>query len=147
MNTDNQAQAIEMRISSRLDQVSLLSVCARAIAILNNFSEKQCSEIELAVTEAVTNVIEHAYKADESQPIIMKLNNTADEMVIEVMDQGVTPPETLLKSAKTGFAELPDNIYKIDESGRGLTLILTMMDEVEIVTRDNWNIFRMKKFC
>jgi anti-sigma regulatory factor (Ser/Thr protein kinase) len=64
MNTGNQAQAIEMRISSRLDQVSLLSVCARAIAILNNFSEKQSSEIELAVTEAVTNVIEHAYKEE-----------------------------------------------------------------------------------
>jgi serine/threonine-protein kinase RsbW len=147
MNTGNQTQAIEMRISSRLDQVSLLSVCARALAILNNFSEKQSSEIELAVTEAVTNVIEHAYKEDESQPIIMRLNTTADEMVIEVIDQGITPPETLLKSAKTDFAELPDDIYKIDENGRGLTLILTMMDEVEIDLQDNWNIFRMKKFC
>ena len=103
--------------------------------------------VVMSVDEAVVNVIEHAYKEDESQPIIMRLNTTADEMVIEVIDQGITPPETLLKSAKTDFSELPDDVYKIDENGRGLTLILTMMDEVEIDLQDNWNIFRMKKFC
>ncbi|TNF94374.1 MAG: ATP-binding protein [Gammaproteobacteria bacterium] len=145
MNKSKQLRMIEMRINSGVEQISQLSVSSRALALLNNFSEKQSSEIELAVNEAVTNVIEHAYEEDETRPIIMKLNFTNDEMIIEILDQGIAAPEKLLQSAKKEFADLPDDPNEIDEGGRGLTLMLNLMDEVEIKTDDNWNILRMKK--
>jgi serine/threonine-protein kinase RsbW len=145
MNNKQDKQMIEMRITSRLDQVSLLSVCTRAVALLHGFSEKQTSEIELAVNEAVTNIIKHAYLEDDTRPILMRLILSTREVSIEVMDQGDPPPDTMLHEAKPDFSDQPDDISLVDEGGRGLTLMKHMMDGLEMDTLDDWNIIRMTK--
>ena len=87
--------------------------------------EKDClSEVQVALTEACTNVFQHAEQGDTYEVVI----NVGDEyMTVDVIDSG------------TGFgqrmavAELPD---ASSESGRGAALMLaftdhTAFDEVE----------------
>lgn len=78
--------------------------------------------IEMALTEALANVIAHAYDGDESKPIQLCLELHADRCEIEIVDFGApfdeatyTPPD--LTEAQTG--------------GYGVHLIGELMDEVE----------------
>lgn len=45
--------------------------------------------VALAVTEAVTNVVRHAYPASEGTVILRAAEDSADELVVAVTDQGV----------------------------------------------------------
>ncbi len=94
------------------------------------------SEIELAVTEAVSNVIRHAYKGDRSQQVIVEVSTGEDDLVVEVIDQG-PPPDGL-----------PDNEPDLENPGSGgygLYLMRTVMDEVEWTRQPRGNVLRLRR--
>jgi serine/threonine-protein kinase RsbW len=78
--------------------------------------------IEMAVTEALANVIAHAYGGDESQPINLSLQLHADRLELEIVDFG----EPFDESTYTA----PD-FTKARPGGYGVHLITELMDEVE----------------
>ncbi len=122
-----------------------MSACARAIADLDHFPETTCADIELAITEAVTNCIEHAYQYDETKPVLMSIELADEGLLIEISDQGDSVPVELLDSAADAFADIPDDITQVAEGGRGLGLITALMDLVEVERQNGWNVMRLKK--
>lgn len=145
MKHDNLHQQIELNITSQLENVSLVSTCVHALALMKKFSPAQASGIELSVNEAVTNCIRHAYQDNKFRPVRVRVFIGQDKMTLEVMDQGQKPPENLLKSIPLDFDDITMDIADIPESGRGLTLIINLMDSVETDSQENWNILRMTK--
>jgi serine/threonine-protein kinase RsbW len=78
------------------------------------------SDIELALTEAVTNVLDHAGGTEEYE-VVAGIHG--DRCTIEVIDRGV------------GFEPEPDRPepHQEAEEGRGLLLMKAVADRVEVV--------------
>ncbi len=93
--------------------------------------------IEMALTEALANVITHGYAGDESQRIDLFLELHADRCEIEIVDFG----EPFDESAYTA----PD-LTEARVGGYGVHLIEELMDEVErTATPDGGTRLRLVK--
>jgi serine/threonine-protein kinase RsbW len=81
------------------------------------------SDVELAVSEACTNVLKHA--SDDEDEYEVQVQISPEECRIEVADKGEgADPETL---ARTGGLE--------DEGGRGIQLMRALVDQLHFVAR------------
>ena len=130
----------EIRIKNNLDE----------IAILANFVEELCSElalpaevtmnINLALEEAVANVIMYDYPWEEEHEILLKVSDTNEQLIFLLTDKG-------LSFDPTQVAEV-DLTLPIEErpiGGLGIFLIRSIMNEVTYQRLDNENQLIMKK--
>lgn len=104
------------------------------------FKKQEVADIRLAVDEAYTNIIKHAYKNDEQKSVDIKLGYNGDTFWISLLDTGdAFDPKNYSK---------PDVRQKIKEKKRGgvgVYLIRKLMDDVEYHTRGSVNEIRMTK--
>jgi len=112
-----------IRISINSDPVYLkvLRAAMDEIADLAGFSRKECAKIILAVDEACSNVIRHAYHNVEGQPIYVTCRITPIKLEIVIVDLG-EPAD--IKSIK------PRPLDELRPGGLGVHIIRTVMDEV-----------------
>lgn len=104
------------------------------------FDEKTISDIRLAVDEACTNIIKHAYQFDESKNVEIKLGFKDNRIWISLIDRGDTfNPELYSKP------DIQKQMKNKKRGGVGVFLIRQLMDEVEYLKRDNKNEIRMYK--
>jgi anti-sigma regulatory factor (Ser/Thr protein kinase) len=109
------------------------------------FSEPECRAVVLAVDEALTNIIRHAYKGNTERPIMATFRRVqagrggareeAFEIVLE--DRGVTVDRAQL----CGRA-----LEDVRPGGLGLHFIRESVDEVEFRRRSGKNQLRLVKF-
>ncbi len=100
------------------------------VAARYGLSEKERFDLKLAVTEAVTN----ALKGDTAQPVDVIVAADAEALEIEVTDRGVFSP---VRAALHRGQEA--------ESGRGVALMLALMDDVEFERTDAGTRVRLRK--
>ena len=131
--------------TTRLVLPSHIEAVADAAAAVTDFirncgvSEEAAFGVEMAVREAVTNAMVHGNHEDESKLVEVIFNCHANELEVEIRDQG------------EGFdpATVPDptnaeNLLKT--SGRGIFLMRTFMDQIEWVNRpEGGTMVRMSK--
>ena len=83
------------------------------------YSDAFATEIELASSEAITNIIKHAYHGNQGS-VHVEIRLDEDGMVLSFIDQG-TPFD---------LSEIPEPNYDlIQESGYGISIIRQIMDE------------------
>jgi anti-sigma regulatory factor (Ser/Thr protein kinase) len=122
---------IQLSIDSQLDQVCLLRTAVRAIAAELGFDESTCLEIQLGVTEAVNNIIEHAYHFHPERRVAVDIDGGPDSLDLRITDDGAPLPlDELAKAFREGspFPELSDS--EQSDRGRGLWIIRQTMDAV-----------------
>jgi anti-sigma regulatory factor (Ser/Thr protein kinase) len=115
------------------------------LAAMLGFSEAECRAVVLAVDEALTNIIRHAYLGDAERPIEasfrrihVSLDGRArDALEIVLEDRGVTA-----NSKKMCGRALED----VRPGGLGLHFIRESMDTVEFSRRKGRNQLRLVKF-
>ena len=92
------------------------------------FSEENIHRIELAVDEASTNVIRHAYKNSKKNQKFLSVEVTThqDRLEIDVIDSGKG-----FDPAQVKTPEMDVYLQKMKRGGLGLYLIKTLMDKVE----------------
>jgi serine/threonine-protein kinase RsbW len=96
--------------------------CARSAG----FNDADIYAIQLAVDEAATNIIEHAYKGNEPGDIDLKCEPIRDGIKIVLSDHGRPfDPDSLPEPT------LNVPIEELKPRGLGVFLIRQMMDEVE----------------
>lgn len=104
------------------------------------FSQEDVADIRLAVDEAYTNIMKHAYKNDEQKSVDIELGYNSNEFWISLLDTGDA-------FDPTNYSK-PDVRKKIKEKKRGgvgVYLIRKLMDEVEYHTQGPVNEIRMTK--
>jgi len=82
------------------------------------FDGSACYDVKLAMSEAVTNAIQHG-SSSPSDPIRILVLAEGPSLVFEVLDTGRFVPRVMRRG------ELP-------ESGRGLEFMRVLMDEVDL---------------
>ena len=89
------------------------------------FSHKQIYEIDLAVDEAVSNIIDHAYKGLGRGDVRFKINHTDEAMTIVLADDGKA-----VEFSKVPKPDLTSPLADRCERGVGVVRSHQMMDEV-----------------
>lgn len=101
---------------------------------------KDISEIRLAVDEAYTNIIKHAYKHSPTKKVNIEIGSDTDHLWISLMDRG--------KSFDPSTYSEPDLMQRIKEKkrgGMGVYLIRKVMDQVQYNRQGQTNEIRMVK--
>jgi serine/threonine-protein kinase RsbW len=81
--------------------------------------------VPVALTEALSNAILRGNRDDRDKPVRVHAEVDAEELIVEVSDQG----EGFDLEASTTDPTAPENLER--EDGRGLFLMRKLMDRVE----------------
>lgn len=110
---------------------------ARTLKRYRGDREELAYQVNLVLTEATTNAILHAASGVELQQIHINIAIVNQQLQIKVYDQGQGfDPETLPKP----------NARELKESGRGVYIIQSLMDEVTCSKVSGGHVLKMVKF-
>ena len=119
----------ELRISYTLDStlqtVDSAEEAANRMAAEAGFCQEEIAGIGMAVREAAINAVLHGNAYDPCKKVKLDLERTGENLVITIRDQGKG-----LDLSQVPDPLAPENLMKT--SGRGLFLMRSFMDEVEI---------------
>lgn len=105
-----------------------------------NLTDKQTDHVQMALDEAVTNVMEHAYNGRTDGEIHITCTADARALQIEIRDQGdpFNPDDIQEPDITTPLAER-------SIGGLGVFFMRKLMDRVEFSRKGNTNVTRMTK--
>lgn len=109
-------------------------------AARHGFSDKEIADIRLAVDEACTNIIKHAYNYDPSKEVGIVISVDPSKLMITITDQG--KPFDKKKYQKPS---LKKQIAQKKRGGMGVHLMRNLMDEVRYSFDNNTNTLCMCK--
>ncbi|MBN1894391.1 ATP-binding protein [bacterium] len=131
-----------LRIPSETANLQVIRNFVSDVAKSVGFENQDIGKIELAVDEACTNVIEHAYHQDSKKDIDVAVKIDFDKFTVVITDHG--------KGFKPEDVDIPDmNRYlaELRVGGLGIYLMKHLMDEVEYRTQPGVsNEVRMVKY-
>lgn len=99
----------------------------RSVLASHDAPDDVVEDVELAVSELATNVVRHT----DADTIRMRMQRNGGEWVLDVADAERVP--------EPADAELPP---PDDPTGRGLYVVSSVMDRVEVVTVDDVTVIR-----
>ena len=114
----------EMTIRSSLEEIESVEKMAERAADKMKFSEEERDSLAIAVTEAVNNAIIHGNKQDRRKRVNLRFDFDGEKLIVKIRDQG-----TGFNPDKISDPLAPENLLK--ESGRGVFILSTLMDEVK----------------
>jgi len=112
-------------LDSTLETVDNAEQAASEIAAANGFGEDEVLQIAMAVREAAVNAVLHGNAYDPEKKVLLDFERVKGDLIITIRDQGKG-----LDLGKIPDPLSPENLLKT--SGRGIFLIRSFMDEVEI---------------
>jgi len=116
----------QLKIPSQSDNLAIIRDVVAKVARRIGFDSDEASKIELAVDEACTNVIKHAYTNNSNQMIEVSIKVDQEKLIITVADKGKGFDPDKIK-----LPDLNESIKEGRKGGLGLCLIKTLMDKVE----------------
>ncbi len=123
---------IEIKIDGKLENVSVVRVAIASFLSKQNITIDELSDIKTAVSEAVTNSIEHGYENGDGEVDVIAKIASIDNMVflvVEVRDSGIGI-ENVELATTPAYTTKPE----LEHAGMGFTIMETFMDEVVIDT-------------
>ena len=127
-----QPAALGLRLPSHLGFVAVARTAGRILVHALPEGGELWSRVELPLVEAVTNAIRHANGEDPRLPVEIELGWNHPELVIRVSDRG---DAFVLPAFATDQPPAVENT-----SGRGLFLMRTMSDDLQVERMDTGNI-------
>lgn len=114
-------ETVEIRLPSDPKLLKIVRAAVSHLCELQGFSAETQNGVTLAVDEACTNVIKHAYQNRVDRPILITCRVRADRLEVVIRDYGKKADLNKIKSR-----ELED----VRPGGLGVHLIRSVMDEV-----------------
>ena len=118
-------QRVSYTLDSTLETVDSAEQAATRIATEAGFDDDEVMRIAMAVREAAVNAVLHGNAYDPGKKVGLEFEHIAGDLVITIRDQGKG-----LDPEKIPDPLAPENLLKT--SGRGIFLIRSFMDEVQI---------------
>jgi serine/threonine-protein kinase RsbW len=125
MNDDAVMREVRLRIPAKPEYITLCRLALTGISRLRPLGEETLADLKLALTEACSNSVRHAY-ANGDGTVDIRYELHPDRLVIEVADDG-----TGFDPAVSGGGGLGEEIA---EGGLGIAIIRSIADDVEIGT-------------
>jgi serine/threonine-protein kinase RsbW len=124
--TNGGGTTVRLTIPARAEYITLCRLALTGIARVRDLPDEVLADLKLALTEAASNSVRHAYAGDDQAGVVeISYELRQDRLVIEVSDEG------------EGFdpAEAEGAPEELSEGGLGIAIIRAIADEVEIGTQ------------
>jgi serine/threonine-protein kinase RsbW len=120
-SANGDAVMVRLTIPARAEYITLCRLALTGIARLRELSDELLADLKLALTEAASNSVRHAYGDKDAGVVDISYQLFSDRLVIEVRDEG------------EGFdpAEAEGNAAELSEGGLGIAIIRAIADDVE----------------
>ncbi len=123
-----ESRSVRLTIPAKPEYITLGRLALTAIAGVRPLSDETLHDLKLALTEACTNSVKHAYGEDGgSVDIVYEL--LSDRLAVEVGDAGTGFEPIGARGDAVGEDDL-------EEGGLGIEIIRALTDEVEIAERE-----------
>lgn len=121
------SDVVRLKLLADCANLGIIRKFITGIATMMGFSKDEIYQIELAVDEACTNVINHAYmdKGSKEKNINVTVKKKPDQIEITIADRGVGFDPDALKTPN-----MDEYLKGRKPGGLGVHLIKTLMDEV-----------------
>lgn len=129
MNSVNKIFEKELLVKSTTDNLATIRDFVKSAANQSGFSEDSTGKIILAVDEACTNIIKHAYKYSPEGNILIKVKFNDPKFSISITDDG-----SHFDPNKVPEPDLREYYKQKRVGGLGMFLIKKLMDEVNYST-------------
>ena len=126
MTIRNKNKSRELRVKSKTENLSAIRDFVSENALNAGIPMTKVEDIMLAVDEACTNIIKHAYKSSPEGEIIINIEYNKEKFTITIIDYG--------KSFEPERVPLPDlqKYYREHKvGGLGIYLMKSLMDDVK----------------
>ena len=124
----SQDRMVRLTIPAKAEYITLGRLALTAIARVRPLSEETLSDLKLALTEACTNSVRHAYREGRAGMVEILYQIEPDRLVVEVADDGQGFEPADLGGRGNG---------DLSEGGLGIAIIRAVADEVEIDERES----------
>ncbi|GAA0431692.1 anti-sigma B factor RsbW [Lentibacillus halophilus] len=125
----------EMRVPAKADYVGIVRLSISGIANRIGFTYDEIEDLKIAVSEAITNAVDHAYQEGDNGEVSVGFGVYDDRLEVMVADHGGSFD---LNDVKGGIGPYhsSESVENLREGGFGLFLIDALMDRVEINNHD-----------
>jgi serine/threonine-protein kinase RsbW len=135
MVSDNGSRSVTLTIPAKAEYITLGRLALTGLARLRPLSDETLGDLKLALTEACSNSVRHAYGDGNDGTVEIHYELHSDRLVVEVCDEGEGfDPDGL---AASGEANLP-------EGGLGIAIIEALADEFELGPRASGRGLRLR---
>jgi len=127
---------LEVKILADIKYVRLIKNVTNNILKKMGVSSKEKYMLNLAVAEAIANIIEHSYKYEKEKKIEYNIIGNKNEVKFILIDNGDKVDKEKIKSRE---------LEKYEEGGLGIFLIKKAMTKVEYIHLENGTKLEMTK--
>jgi len=131
-------EVISISFPAKAENIRIARAVVRNFLLLKKVFEEDIFDTELALDEAVSNIIVHTYKKDESKYIIMTLmwKDEMKELEILLRDFGPKVDPSKIK---------PRPLEEVKPGGLGVYIIQKIFDVMKFKDVDVGNLLILKK--
>ena len=122
---------VEMKIPAKSEYVGVVRLTISGVASRMGFSFDDIEDLKIAVSEACTNAVQHAYRDGEDGEILIGCGVYEDRLELMVADHGHSCNFDEVRQG-LGPYHKGQQVEFLREGGLGIYLIETLMDKVEI---------------
>ena len=117
------SRTVRLTIPAKPEYITLSRLALSGLSRVRPLTEETLADLKLALTEACSNSVRHAYDTDGGH-VSISFELQDDRLIVEVADDGMGfEPET---SRSNGDES------ELSEGGLGIAIIRSIADEVEI---------------
>jgi serine/threonine-protein kinase RsbW len=129
------AHTIRLTIPAKAEYITLVRLALSGLSQSRQLPDETLGDLKLAVTEACSNSVRHAYRdgREGSVEVIYELHD--DRLVIEVCDDG---------AGFTVRERDPEDVSQLIEGGLGIAIIRELADELELGPRQDGQGSRLR---
>ena len=127
---------VSLSIPARAEYIVLCRLALTGLARSRALEPEVLADLKLALTEACSNSIRHAYDEGRMGTVEVRYELAADRLSVEVVDVGIGfDPEAT-----------PTDEGELDEGGLGIAIIRALVDEFSIESDRSGSHLRFTKF-
>ncbi len=123
---------MKIEIKANLDNVAIIRVALSSFISTLDITIDELMDIKTAISEAVTNAIEHAYPEDKKDEALVLVSayiysDEEDIVKVEIEDTGIG-----IEDIDTAMLPTYTSKPELEHAGMGFTIMETFMDEILI---------------
>lgn len=134
---------IDIQIPSNLVFERVVRESAVFVARYLGFDEERVADLQLAVSEAVTNAIEHGNQSNIHVKVGVKFYIKAGQLAVQVSDQGHWMSAAEIIESATDEIDMEERLERNMTRGMGMFLIEKLADNVDIKSNHQGTEFTM----
>jgi serine/threonine-protein kinase RsbW len=133
--TNGGAPTVRLTIPAKAEYISLVRLALSGLSQSRELPDETLGDLKLAVTEACSNSVRHAYRDGRAGSVEVVYELHPDRLVVEVADDGAgfTIPE-----------EASGDEQSLVEGGLGIAIIRELADELELGPGDDGQGSRLR---